>query len=218
MSRLRLLAPALAVLSLTGLSALASADSVSYTATVPTASTNFSTLVNLPGFDPSFGTLTAVQLVLTATVLGDASFESLDASPATVNVNLSTNATATAPGALTVTTIPLASTSVNVGAYDGVLDFGGISGRTFSDLTNTATNSSTTTTGLGSYIGVASVPITVGAVGASTASGPGNLASVFGTSAGAVVGVTYTYNAVPEPTVMAGLAVGSLALLRRRRQ
>lgn len=211
--------PALVVLGATALLSSARADTVSYFAAVPTTRTNFTTPLTLPGFDPTLGTLTGVQLTLTATVLGDASFESLDASPAAVNVNLSSSVTATAPNALSVTTIPLANTNVTVAGYDGTLDFGGASGRTFGDLTNTATNSNATTSGLASYIGAATIPVTVTAIGSSTASGPGNLASLFRTDANARVGVTYTYTAaVPEPTTMAGLAVASVALLRRRRR
>ncbi len=68
-------------------------------------------------------------------------------------------------------------------------------------------------------LGRATIPVTVTAIGSSTASGPGNLASLFRTDANARVGVTYTYTAaVPEPTTMAGLAVASVALLRRRRR
>lgn len=187
------------------------------------ATTNWSSSLLLPQWDPALfpgQVLTGVSFTLDGSVTGNASFESLDAAPATINLNLQSTITMLDPNNVpVVTVIPVANTSDLASAFDGVIDFGGTSGKSYLGLSGTASNSGTSGN-LALFTGSGSVLMPVSATGTSSGSGAGNLITQFATSAGAEATVTYTFTAVPEAgsMILCGLgALGAFVAMRRRR-
>ena len=192
--------------------------------------TDWNTTLAVSKFDPSLGVLQSITYILTGRVQGTAAVESRDNSAVTVTTQLSALITLDRPdNSALVTTLPVVNTSTPVTAYDGVLDFGGTSGRTFSGEQNTLVNTVSNDTGasdLALFTGSSGAPGTISlpttAAGKSNAGGSGNLISQFTTTAGADFTVTYNYTPAPEPGTYALMLGGLGALigvqrLRRRR-
>ena len=202
----------------------ASAATVTYgPASFGPATTNWSSSLSLPKWDPALfpgQTLTGVSFTLNGSVSGSAKFESLDASPATVNMNLQATITLTDPSAnVLATVIPVASTTDSVTAFDGSVDFGGTSGVSYPGLSG-SNSASGSGVNFPLFTGAGSILLPISASGTSSGSGAGNLITQFATSAGADASVTYTFQAVPEPSTLVLAAFGTLAVvgacLRRR--
>jgi len=203
----------------------AHAAMVMYSDSVPVQTTNWSDTMMLPLFDPSLGTLTSVKLTLDGSVSGTAKYESLDASPALIDLNLQATITLQKPDLSNlVQIIPLANVSENASAFDGTVDFDGASGTTFAGLNGSASDMTTLTlpADLALFTGVGNINLPVSGTGSSNGSGAGNLITQFATSAGATAKVVYTFEPVPEPTsfALAGLGMAGLLLAgwRKRRR
>lgn len=211
----------ISALAIAAASSTASAAVISYSATIPIGQTNWSMNPSLPQWDPALfpgQTLVGVKLTVNASVLGDARAESLDASPSVITYGVSATVTATGPGGLVVNVLPLAGGNFNASAFDGSNDFGGTSGFSLLNITNSASNSNSFTNppdNLAAYIGAATFLVPTTAVGTSSASGPGNLVSSFRTLSGADVIIEYTY--IPAPGAIGVLGFGALVATRRRR-
>jgi hypothetical protein len=187
--------------------------------TVPIQSTNYSSSVSIQQFDPSLGVLNSILFHLEGTVQGGAKFESLDAAPATITMNLQSSITLQRPDtSILAVVLPLVQTVDNATAYDNTFDFGGTSGKTYTGLTNTAFTNAVSPpplSDLALFTGLGNIVLPVIANGTSNGSGAGNLILQFNTSAGAYVEVTYDYT-VPEPSALGLLSFGALMLRRRR--
>lgn len=190
---------------------------LAFSDTYAMARTNWNGLLSFSKFDPSLGTLNAIHFYLEGRILGDVRFESLDAGPATVNTYLQAMLTLSRPDMSTIVlTTPVADHSDNVTAFDGVIDFGGTSGRSYLGI-QTSDNESVTSpppaSDLALFTGLGSIDLPISAQGMSYASGAGNLLTMFNTQAEAYCRVTYEYDPVtppvPEPSSMALLALGS---------
>ncbi|MBI9018990.1 MAG: PEP-CTERM sorting domain-containing protein [Phycisphaerae bacterium] len=198
------------------------------TDTITATATNWNGTLTLPQFDPDAHkatptdtvTLNFVTLTLDSGVSGVIKFESLDSAPASVTGNLVANVTITGAGT-TLATAPTATKTETVAAYDGNTDFAGASGRTYTDLSgsDSASTDLTTDAEKAPFIGLGTIDFAVTAVGASNGAGPGNLMLGFNTLANASATVTYNYTSipVPEPMTMSLLALGGLAIVRRRK-
>jgi hypothetical protein len=214
---------ALAAVLLTLLVAPLSADVISDTWTLPIQTTNWSTDAVLNQFDPGLGTLQSVLVRLTGDITGAIRYESLDAAPSTINAALNAVLTLSRPGGgALVIVMPVNTVDPDdVAAFDGSQDYGGPSGATHADLTAHASNSVTLTApaDLALFTGPGQLSLPIGAIGASYASGAGNLATIFTTNAGAEVYVEYTFSETPEPATLGLIGMGLifLAQLRRRR-
>lgn len=214
---------AAAFCALTLIAGKSDAATISFSETISPALTNWTTNVDLPKFDPALGTLNSITFELEGDVGGLARFESLDAASTTVTTKLSANIRLRRPDLsdLVIST-PSAQTVESVGAFDGNIDFGGASGRTYDTLAASDFESSMLTAPFSPldqslFIGAAEmVTLNVRAVGQSHGAGAGNLLLQFNTLAGADVSVTYDYTPIPEPTTLVMLLAG-MALLRRRR-
>jgi len=206
--------------------AQAVAGSVTYgPVSIGPATTNWSSSIALPQWDPLLfpgQVLTGISFSLFGEVVGNAQFESLDSQPATVSMNLVATITLTDPSSnVLATVIPVASTLDTVTAFDGVIDFGGTSGKSYTGLYGSASDSGSSMD-FATFTGSGFVVLPVSAAGSSFGSGAGNLITSFSTSAAASASVTYYYEAIPEASSLALLgacgAVCGLALARRRRR
>ncbi|MBI9019325.1 MAG: PEP-CTERM sorting domain-containing protein [Phycisphaerae bacterium] len=198
------------------------------TDTITATATNWNGTLTLPQFNPDAHkvnptdtvTLNFVTLTLDSGVSGVIKFENLDSTAATVTGNLAANVTVTGAGT-TLMAAPTASKTETIAGYDGNLDFGGTSGRTYTDLSgsDSATTDLTTDAEKAPFIGLGTIDFAVSAIGASNGAGPGNLMLGFNTIADATATVTYNYTSipVPEPMTMSLLALGGLAVVRRRK-
>lgn len=201
----------------------AQAASISYSQAIPLMTTNWTQDVTVPKFDPALGTLQRVILELEGTVQGMARFESLDPTATKVTTNFKANIRLRRPDLTDlVIALPKAQMSEEVSPYDGLVDFGGPSGRTYPNLLATQFESTILDAPLAPmdellFVGAGQdVTLNVRAVGASTGSGSGNLLLLFNTSAEASVTVTYEYIPIPEPTTALLLASMTPLMLRRR--
>jgi hypothetical protein len=200
------------------------AASIMHVSAIPLQTTNWTNSVTVPKFDSSLGTLDKITFKLTGHVEGTARFESRDAAPSTVHMELSSRIRLRRPDLTDlVISLPVASTTDAASPWDGVDDFGGTSGRSYSglaadDLEQAVLMSPFSPADTANFIGGPADTITlpVDARGTSMGSGAGNLLLLFNTSASAGVMVMYEYT-VPEPA-SAGLflAAGALLLSRRR--
>jgi hypothetical protein len=216
----------------TGISAMAVCASITCSAVTITHSQDlalqtlaWSNAVSIPKFNPLLGTLTKITYTLAGHIEGDARGESLDASPATVNLNLAASLTLRRPDqSIILTDLPSISRSFNASAFDGTIDFGGTSGQTFSglisDVTETASSPPLLLSDLALFTGTGDILLPVVAAGTSSGTGAGNLITQFSTRASARVTVEYEYtpSTVPEGGMtLVTLAVGLLSLGGLRR-
>lgn len=201
----------------------ARAATIEFSDFIDLMTTNWTSDVSFPKFDPALGTLNSVSLELEAFVKGLAKFESLDPSATTVTVNFFADVRLRRPDfSDMIVAVPGTSHSEMVTPFDGTIDFDGTSGRTLYGLSNSATESTTITAPLSPgdaalFVGTAEiVTLNVRARGASSGMGPGNLILLFNTQAAANVRVIYDYTPIPEPASLALLAAGAMIVLRRR--
>ena len=210
----------IALSAITALASVAAADVVSYDATFSSKKTNWSDSMTLPLFDPALGTLNKVSWTLWGEVSGTARFESEDSGPADITMKLSATLTLFGPDASVLQiTIPFFQLVETVSAYDGITDFGGTSGRTYTNLVANKSEDGETIAAqdLAQFTGVGNLVLPLTAEGSSTASGAGNIISAFSTFAAAHATVNYEYTPVPGPGAVALAGLGSLLVARRRR-
>ncbi len=194
----------------------ANAAIVSYSDNVVSTRTNWSETVTLPQYNPAaFGNqiLTAVEIKLESDVDGSISFENLSSSPSTVFAALAANVAMNNTWASLLAN-PSVSITESIAADDGLIDYDGPSGKTFNHLlgSDSITITLTAPAALAAFTGTGDIDFDVDAIGASNASGPGNLALLFFTNANAIATVTY----IPEPMAISLLGLGGLALLKRK--
>lgn len=226
MSRYCLLLGVMLICAIASSSALA--DEVTYSGSVPLTTTNWSSSISIPKFDPTLGNLTGLTFSLTGYVQGSAKFESLDAAPATVTMDVAAQIKLQRPDLTDlVVVLPTVSTSDSVTMFDGTIDFGGTSGKTYAMLSNSKTEtfaSPPPLSDLALFTGVGNIVLPVAATGMSKGTGAGNLLTQFNTSASADARVKYVYTpntAVPEASsvllALSGLGtIAGLTRLRRR--
>jgi len=198
-------AVALLALSLGFVSTEVRAASVSYTGTFPLSpylnggTYNFAP-VGFMKFDLVGQCLTSVCIVVDGGLNGQIAFENYQLFPVVVNVNFTGTITLKRPDSSPILTVqPLTTTSDNMPIFDGVLDYGGTSGKTYPNVLATKADSLCLTsasdlalfTGNGAIALLASATDLCSQVGASSWS--------IGPKAYANVTVTYNYRDCTVP-------------------
>ncbi len=149
----------------------------------------------LPRFDPSLGTLTAIDIKNADPITSIIKVENLDSAAATIHASVSGTLTLLGPGLAGLVTPLFADKTFQASPFDGVIDFAGTSGVDFGPTT--ATGSSTITlTDAGSlalYTGPGSLSFTEKTQATSAANGSANLLVSIRTTASALVTVIYHY-------------------------
>lgn len=197
------------------------AAEITFTDSVPLMTTTWRESVTIPQFDPALGTLTSIEYGINGYIEGSVSYESLDSQPSTLTLDFSARLELGLPNtSKLILAAPLVTNIVSVGAFDGVIDFGGTSGGIIDDIsvTDRVTFMSTppSTDELNFFVGTGTVDMSLDAIGTSSGAGSGNLVLQFLQSASASVDVTYTYTAIPEPATLSLLLVPALLFPRRR--
>lgn len=202
-----------------------SAMTVTYNSNSHTmSSTNWTDVLNFTQFDASFGTLTSIKVTLGGNVIGTAKGESEDNGPTTIVLNLGAKITLTRPdNTKLVIDAPTVQESFNATAFDGVADYAGTSGVTYTGIQNSLSNTATLTSAadLALFTGTGTVAAPVTGVGNSSGSGAGNLDTQFRTQASATGSIEYTFApGVPEPAswalMIAGFCMVGIAARRRK--
>ncbi|MEX2453845.1 MAG: choice-of-anchor E domain-containing protein [Rhodospirillaceae bacterium] len=180
-------------------------------------------------FDSSLGTLTQIIVTLEGNVEGNAAYENQSPSPATINLNLQAQISLTRPGGGNMAQVlPVANIMENASGFDGVIDFGGTSGSTFTGLTASANDNQILVSPADLALFTAAflgetITLELDAIGNSFGSGSGSMITQFLTLAGANATIQYAYDdgiEIAEPGMLAAFGFGllGLGLMRRRRQ
>jgi hypothetical protein len=209
---------------------LASANIVTYSASLPMEFTDFTDTMSVAQFDASLGTLEQVKLTLTGQLYGAGLYENTNSTPYTnthgrarwwldqglVEIQQSTAGTLLSlsssadSGYVYVAPLP---------AYDGITDFAGPSGRTvvLADLNKEEIYTYTSPADLAAFTGSGQVAFDVNGTAYVTISTSGMSGFTVGSESlgGASVEVEYTYN-IPEPATMGLLALGGLLIRKKR--
>lgn len=214
------------ILALAACCGAASAGQVFQMGALSQSTTNWSRTFNVQQFDDQGGALTleSVVIEMLSGVAGSARFENRDTAGRTISTNIDASISIRIGGDTLLETAPSMAGSYEVGGFDGVIDFGGASGRTITDLVDLRSSATTLTVGvddLAAWIGTGTLQLTGVASALSAASGGGNLLALFQTQAGFDWSITYNFRGevIPAPTAAllgsAGL-VGVFGVRRRR--
>jgi collagen type I/II/III/V/XI/XXIV/XXVII alpha len=173
------------------------------TFTISDSTTGWTDDLSVAKFNPTLGTLTAVNISLTGNEDATIGAANLDASSATVDATETATLTLALPGpTATVAAAPSVTDSMSLAAYDGTQDFYGASGRLDQGLTATANGSLELylSADLAAFTGSGTITLPLSAVGVSNLTGPGNLLTELLDQAGASVSISYTYTPATETT------------------
>jgi hypothetical protein len=183
----------------------AQAAEETHSSVIPMKKTDWNNTMTVPQFDPAQGVLERIELVLTGRIEGSVQVESLDKQPSTIIVSMLGNIALQRPsGSGLLTATPQTTRSVNVAAFDTIIDFAGTSGATFSrliaeDITDAAVLTSPADLAL--FSGMGTLSLTVDTQGRVNGSGAGNLALKYSTLAQAHLAVKYIYQATADPAI-----------------
>jgi|GEM_PF-1061458 len=152
----------------------------------------------VPQFDDMGGvrTLTKVTIDWDAGVAGEATVESTDSAPSTITSTLAADILLTGPSGFSENPMPSDQRVFNAPPKDGTIDFGGLSGRTFPDISDNVTGQTVFTlpVDLGPFIGAGNVTFVATATATSSTTASGNFVGGFMTTASTSVSVTYEFD------------------------
>ncbi len=163
--------------------------------------TGASRVASFAQFDPNLGTLTGISLTLGVDVMAAAAIENY--APVTSRFSLSFSglvSVQTPNGTIMLEGEARPSTTVTLGAYDGIADFLGQSGTFVGGVSlETLASGNFTPTGadLAAFLGTGTVDLTVLSKGSTVQEGPANFLAAVMTDAGARIGLQYEF--IPGP-------------------
>ena len=163
--------------------------------------TGASRVASFAQFDPNLGTLTGISLTLGVDVMAAAAIENY--APVTSHFSLSFSgliSVQTPNGTIMLEGEARPSTTVTLGAYDGIADFLGQSGTFVGGVSlETLASGNFTPTGadLAAFLGTGTVDLTVLSKGSTVQEGPANFLAAVMTDAGARIGLQYEF--IPGP-------------------
>ena len=163
--------------------------------------TGASRVASFAQFDPNLGTLTGISLTLGVDVMAAAAIENY--APVTSGFSLSFSglvSVQTPIGTIMLEGEARPSTTVTLGAYDGIADFLGQSGTFVGGVSlETLASGNFTPTGadLAAFLGTGTVDLTVLSKGSTVQEGPANFLAAVMTDAGARIGLQYEF--IPGP-------------------
>jgi collagen type I/II/III/V/XI/XXIV/XXVII alpha len=179
--------------------------------TIAETPSNWSQTVTFAPFDPTLGTLTDVQIGVTAEVTGTVSLDNLGPTSGTDYVSLPGTVSVFGPDDAPISSVTAtANGSASLGAFDGTDNYLGNSGTTLAGLSGTQSFLDIyqgTTSELALFSGSNPVPLTVDASVLFEEMGSGNLQALSHASAGAVISLQYDY--IPTPPSGPGSGFGS---------
>lgn len=192
--------------------------------------TNFEQTLSVDQFDSSLGTLNSVKLTFDGSMIGSAGFENTAESPYDAAFWANLNFSSTIDNAITLDIKDSSTTYISetqdgmatapdLAAYDGVEDYDGDSGTTI-EIINESYQTTITITDpseLAAFVGSGVIDFAIDASNQGTTYLVGIGSGSITSQAGGTVSAEYDYT-VPEPATMSLLAIGGLALLRRRRK
>jgi T5SS/PEP-CTERM-associated repeat protein len=146
-------------------------------------------------FNPALGTLEAVNITVTGDIQASVAVENQNSTSGFVSTTQMATVALALPDGTSVTADPTVKDSMNLGAYDGTLDYAGTSGRIDQGLTQTTTETEqvTSTADLAAFLGQGTVTVPISDLGTGTLDGPANLAAALLAQSGAIVTIDYTY-------------------------
>lgn len=210
--------------ALTVLASAATAETVTYSASVDTQLTNFTQEVSVSQFNASLGELQSVMIDLRGFVSGSARVENEGPSATNITAMLGAEISlSTSTGEELAVVLPSIDQAIMLESFDGTLDFGGLSGRSLDDQFADAMDTGFVTgSDMAPFIGGGDIDLILEAIATSTFTGSGNLTQSVRTFASAEIDVTYDYTAVATVPVPAAaslmlLALGGLGFAARRK-
>lgn len=195
----------------------------SHAGVVALQSTDWVDALSVPQFDDMDGAreLVSIGVFIDGSVSGSAGIESMDQAPTTIAVELSAEISLSLGDAVLGVVLPIADDSFNATGYDGSIDFGGTSGRSFAMLTASDVDDILLTAAddvFIDFLGSGDISLTGKALGTSFGSGSGNLVLEFSTQAAMAYRINYNFVEVPTPGSIAVIACCSGLLGTRRRR
>jgi hypothetical protein len=174
------------------------------TASVSSTPTDWTKTLQVGQFDPSLGTLTAVDIINAGSITSEIKVENVDAAAATITATVSGSLTLSGSGFSSLVTNSSSSKTFNAGPFDGTVDFDDPSGHDFGPQTASGSMSFTITdpNALSYYLGTGSINLTEAAHATSAATGAGNLIAQISTTASAQISVVYHY--IPSNSLKPG--------------
>jgi len=187
------------------LATAAHADTLVYSTSIALEATPWEHAVVLPRFDPALGRLDRVNLILACELAGSLGVENTNAIGVDPVYRPRARVSCVGPGSADpATLITLYSTAIpSLAAFDGTLDFGGISGYStlYSGITTNSIGTTSSGSGLDLWSGPTGAPgevaLTVRANETTAPPTPAGVQAVSSVSVRAAVSVTYFYTRFP---------------------
>ena len=176
-----------------------------YTQSIPLTETDFVQTISIPKFNSTLGELERVEISFSGRLRGAVQFESLDNQPSVVTTEMVATLALTGPGGAPLASAsPTAIRSKQLQAFDGVLDFNGVSGGAFNnlmaaDVSNVKVLSDPAD--LAPFLGSGNVQLAMRATATASGSGAGNLALNYTALTSAQINVKYVYEAAVNPAI-----------------
>jgi hypothetical protein len=148
-------------------------------------------------FSATMGTLTEVDVVTSGSFQSTFSAENLGPSSSTITGTTTANLAINIPTGAVPVTIPSVTQTFNASAFDGALNDGGTSGKTFAPVTSSSAPQTmvlTSPADLAAFTGHFRIPLSVsGHATGSVVSSNGDVSSAFQTDTSATITVIYHY-------------------------